>query len=61
MDQYIKTLRNSKVRDGETITLPGDGKREKEHAANEYGIVLAEDTVKNLCNLFKISDLKPNS
>lgn len=59
MDQYIKTLRNSKVKKGQTITLPGDGKREKENAANEYGIELPEDIVKILSNLFKISDLKP--
>lgn len=55
MDDYIQTIRNSKVVDGKVIALPGDDRVQKRAVALESGIELAEDTVQKLETLFGIT------
>ena len=53
MDNYINTLRSSKVKEGETITLPGDDKVACKKFALENGIVLSDETAEKLFSLFQ--------
>lgn len=52
MDGYIQTLRNSRVVEGKTIAIPGDDRVARRKESLEKGIVLADDTVQKLENLF---------
>ena len=52
MDDYIKTLRMSKVVEGKTIALPGDDRVLKREKSLKEGIELIEDTVLKLEALF---------
>lgn len=51
-DEYIKTLRNSKNVNGKKIILPGDDRKEIKEKSLKYGVILSDDTVKKLENLF---------
>jgi LDH2 family malate/lactate/ureidoglycolate dehydrogenase len=52
MDDYILTLRNSKVVVGKRIALPGDDRVQKREISLDCGLELAEETVKKLETLF---------
>ncbi len=51
-DEYIKTLRNSKSVAGKKIVLPGDDRKELKDKSLKCGVVLSDDTVEKLQNLF---------
>lgn len=48
MDDYIRTLRGSRVVEGKAIAIPGDDRLAKRRESLEKGIVLADDTVLKL-------------
>lgn len=54
MDDYIDTLRNSKVVEGHTIALPGDDRIAKKQSSLNNGIVLSSDSVEKLESIFGV-------
>ncbi len=53
MDTYIETLRNSKCVPDKTIAIPGDDRVISKKKALESGIVLSDETVDKLKDIFK--------
>lgn len=51
-DYFVNTLRSSKCVPGKAIVLPGDDRNGKKKEALSNGIILTEDTVKKLEDLF---------
>jgi LDH2 family malate/lactate/ureidoglycolate dehydrogenase len=54
MDIYIETLRSSKAIPGKQIIIPGEDRKEKKLLSVHHGIVLTDDTVGKLEELFKV-------
>ena len=52
MDGYITTLRDSKVKDGRIIAIPGDDRISKRNVSLKSGIDLSDDTRGKLESLF---------
>lgn len=51
-DDFVNALRSSKSISGKSIVLPGDDRKSKKEMAMQSGIVLTEDTVEKLEELF---------
>lgn len=55
MDGYIETLRSSRVKEGQSIAIPGDDRINKREVSLESGIELSDDTRDKLELLFNTS------
>lgn len=54
-DCYVNTLRSSKSVPEQVIVLPGDSRKQKRKISMEKGILLTEDTVRKLEDLFEVT------
>lgn len=52
-DCFVNTLRSSKCVPGKSIVLPGDDRKGRKNVSMHNGVILTEDTVKNLEDLFE--------
>lgn len=52
-DCFVNTLRSSKRIPGKAVVLPGDNRKNKKEEALNKGVILTEDTVKKLEDLFR--------